>query len=270
MKRALLAPVLEELRDASQSSLWQMALAMLSLDRVRPFWGELGLRFQHQDETIGAFRRFVSAEQEFPGSGQSRTYVQRLCTLTRRLFAELAEVEGEEAALGLWNWFQTAFTDEPKWHWMWRILLYRLHGETALRQGTRREQARRLTELSDRWSDVVRDLEIRIAHLQKKPMAGWDAQLYRDAQRDCAEYDPLDKLEEALERTAFDRLWAEVTQLLGPREMERLIQWGRTTYAEIQEERKQDEEQRRIDEILGDRKLAARDAVVPPEWRVRN
>lgn len=268
MKRSLLAPMLEELRNPGQWSLWQLGLAVLSLDRTRPFWDEMGLRFRHPNEVQSAVRRFVRAQQELPGHEDSQTYGAKIRTLTRRLLSEIAELEGDGPALGLWNWFLTAYAEEPKWHWMWRILLYHLQGEAPLICRSAKPKARQLALLAESWADFVREVEARSQLARQAPLGRWDKLQYAIAQTDVPQYEPLDQVVEALERVAFDRHWAELVQLLGLPEMERLVRWGRETYAEIEQFR--DDESRALDEILGERALAVRDAIVPPEWRTRN
>ncbi|MHB1845316.1 MAG: hypothetical protein ACYCWW_10845 [Deltaproteobacteria bacterium] len=253
---------LQALGSTGERAEWRLALQFLALDRVLPLWRELGLEFQAPGMVLEAFRRFVRAERRIAYDDDDPAYAKKMRQLTEKLLAELSEIGGPEAARSLCMWFETSYAGEPKWHWMWRILLFHLtpdEGEELARRGMPAEKAKEIVQLGERWRASVDSIEMAITRAKTGPLSPWDRTEYRRSKAEYEEYDPVDGLLEALERPRFDRLWSRAIALLTPREVDLLIAWGRE-YAQGLD--------------LGSGPLAARlsptDAEIPKGWRIRN
>jgi hypothetical protein len=264
-------PILEALKNSERRGHWILALPMLSLDGVHRYWEEMGLRFHHSDRVLSAIRAFVLAEEALTGDPNTKNYSRKVLSLTRILFRDLREAEGDrhrgdQAIFALWNWFQLACDEESKWHWMWRILLYHLPDVALAPWGLPREKAAAVAALAERFASGENQLDAELGHLKAQTRSDWDVARQGYYARDGIDADVIDNLTEALGRIQFDRFWAEVVNLLTLPEMDVLVRWGRHHAAEI--EAWKDDEARKTDAILGHRALRVHDAIVPAECRV--
>ncbi len=254
---------LEAFAEASERVEWRLALQYLALDRVMPLWPELGLSFRLPGLVLEAFRRFVRAERRLPDDGDRPVYARKVRRLTEKLLAEIAEQGGPEEARALCAWFEAACAHEPKWHWMWRILLFHLtrdEGEELRRRGLPEEKALEIVQIGERWRASVDSIESAISRAKQEPLTPWDRNEYRRSQAEVADYDPVDGLLEAFERPRFDRLWARVIGLLDAREVNLLVAWGKDFAAGIE-----------FDQAVPPAaRLSPSDAEIPVGWRVLN
>ncbi|MHB8420079.1 MAG: hypothetical protein ACYDCL_18545 [Myxococcales bacterium] len=257
--------MLKALEDDHLRADFESTMSVLSLDAARPFWKDLGLGFKDETAAFEAVRRFVEERDEL-ALLEDEDYDKDVRALAWKLFGELGIVEGEAKVRGLWNWFEVAGRMEPKWHWMWRILLYLYDGVSGgelLGRGVPRAKAEKLLEISFIWSEWVDDLEKRIDAEGAKPATAWDKQQTSQFQMETeTENRPYDALQEMIERPRFDKLWTKVMALLTPKEMDILLRWGKARYALIEDPKAKEE--------LGDYALSASDALIPPEMRTRN
>ncbi len=258
--------MLKALEDDDLRADWESTLSVLSLDAAHPFWKDLALGFKHEAEVFAAVRRFVTDRDMMTMDETDEDYPKAVRDRCWMLFGEIGLLEGEGPVRALWNWFEVAGRMEPKWHWMWRILLYLYDGPAGgelLGRGMPRGKAEKLLELSFMWSDWVDDLEKRIDAAGEKPPSAWDKNQTVTFQLETdTESRPFDALQEMIERPHFDKIWTKVMALLTPKEMDILLRWGKARYALIEDPKAKEE--------LGDYALSAHDALIPPEMRTRN
>ncbi|HUB09985.1 MAG TPA: hypothetical protein VMB50_23480 [Myxococcales bacterium] len=257
--------LLKALEDDDLRADFESTMSVLSLDAARSFWKDLGLGLKDEDAAFAAVRRFVEARDEL-ALLEDDDYPEQVRWLAWTLFGEIGVVEGEARVRALWNWFEVAGRMEPKWHWMWRILLYLYDGAAGgelLGRGMPRAKAEKLLEISFVWSDWVDDLEKRIDAEGEKPATAWDKHQNTLFQLETeTENRPYDALQEMIERPRFDKLWTKVMALLSPKEMDILLRWGKARYALVEDPKAKEE--------LGEYALSASDALIPPEMRTRN
>ena len=261
---------LAELNDDAVVRRFVGAMELLALDRVRPFWIELGLKFERADIVLGAIRGFAVAFREIEdedGFEDDPFALETVPDHARHLFRAIQLSEGDEAVETLWNWFETVFGNEPSWSWGWRILLYHwsdLESEQLLRWGFGADHARQSLTLAQEWVEIVDDIQARVTNAEREPLHGWDAEAdrrYREQMPEHAETsteDSLAGLTESLERRCFGRLWGRLVRQLTIPEMDAMMRWGRRKAQELE---------------FGDIEVegeSAPEAEVPAEWRVQN
>jgi hypothetical protein len=269
---------LEELTDEDVVRRFVGAMELLSLDRVRSFWLELGLKFDRADIVLGAIRSFAvafRAIEDEDGYEDDPFALEEVPNHARRLFSTLRLSEGEQSVETLWNWLETGYGNEPSWSWGWRILLYHwseLEPENLVRWGFTAEHARQSLRLAEEWVEIVDDIQARVSNAEQEPLQGWDAEADRrfreqmkkhaeeegEAEPEFSPEDSLAGLTEALERRYFGRVWARLVRLLTIPEMEAALRWGRRKAQELE---------------FGDIEVpgeASPEAEVPAEWRVQN
>jgi hypothetical protein len=257
--------LLKALEDDDLRADFESTMSVLSLDAAKPFWKDLSLGLKDEDAAFAAVRRFVEARDD-AALLEEDDCPEQVRALAWTLFGEIGIVEGEARVRALWNWFEVAGRMEPKWHWMWRILLYLYDGAAGgelLGRGMPRAKAEKLLEISCVWSDWVDDLEKRIDAEGEKPATAWDKHQNALFQMETeTENRPYDALQEMIERPRFDKLWTKVMALLTPKEMDILLRWGKARYALVEDPKAKEE--------LGEYALSASDALIPPEMRTRN
>ncbi len=272
---------LEELNDETVLRRFVGAMDLLALDRVRPFWIELGLRFDRGDIVLGAIRAFMTAYRELEDAGDiDEDYLDLELVIghARTLLTVVRLSEGDEAVETFWNWFDATYGNEPSWSWGWRILLYHwaeLDLQQLVRWGFTADHARQALGVAEEWVQVVDDISARVSAAEQEPRRGWDADAERRFRKEMAAQveaggeavgadleisneDSLAALTESLERRSFGRIWARLVRLITIPEMEVLMRWGRRKAEELEFEGI---------EIEGE---SAPEAEVPAEWRLQN
>ncbi len=259
--------ILKALHESEVRESWEATLELLSLDRARPFWKDLGLPLKDPDEAFAAVRRFISSRESLDMDMTEDDDEAKLLWRSWRFLGELGLSQGEAAVRALWDWAQASGENEPRWHWMWRILLYHLGKETPAdieSWAIPAKKAGPLIAIGGEWVRWIDDLEARLERAKQEKKTTWDETRNSEYQfaNDDDEGDLFDALQVALEWIPFDRHWARVVALLSPDEMEALIRWGKARYADLQDPESDEEP----DELA----LTPKDAIVPLEMRMRN
>lgn len=215
---------------------WEMALLLVSLERVVPLWEALGLRFAASGRVLELIRSFVREQQQLAASPDD-SYPARLKSMLRRLLDAIAACEGEAGAERLRHWVEHSFIvhrRSPRWLGVWRSLLTRIDASqepVLVRLTMPPEKARLLVELSEQWarrSDTVDEI---VARAESLPLAGWDEQQYRLYRRESPLVSPLDYLSSHLRAVHFAAVWAQISETLSARELDVLNTWGQITTA---------------------------------------
>ncbi|WP_437875471.1 hypothetical protein [Sorangium sp. So ce513] len=219
-------------RDLAQPDVfyaYTTAIRLLSLDRVTPFWPDLGLRIDGVEATKTAARRCVRAEIELEALGDDDG------TMAAHIAAFLTDVErsqGTAAAAQLRAWIeeQVFFLGlEPEWQMMWHVLVAWLPHRKEHRVasfGLPLGKVTKLFEIARAWVETVDALDRRVAEADALPLEGWDAEVYATYRGDDPDLSPLAALSQRLTVPAFERTWGAIRRLLGPAEMDALERWG--------------------------------------------
>jgi hypothetical protein len=221
---------------------WGTALLLVSLDRVTPFWREMGLHFSDPARAKAVVRRFVREQQELTMIG-APGYAAQVSERLTCLFDDLAALEGNANADRLRDWIEQRYVryqlPEEAWRDAWKSLLtwIDVSQEPLLAElGIPEDKARALVDLSDQWSRLTDSLEEQIEEADSEPLDGWDGEQYQFYQRETPVISPLDSLSNYLSTSRFTGIWEEILRVLGRPEMDALNDWGQlicVTYTTI-------------------------------------
>jgi hypothetical protein len=222
-----------DLRNLDVSYAYTTAVRLLSLDRVTPFWPELGLRIDGVEEVKAAARRCFRAEMELEAlEDDERDYDGMLAVYIEAFLTDVERTQGTTAAAQLRAWIEERVFFlglEPEWQMMWQVLvawLPRRKEHRVASFGLPLGKIARLFEIARAWSDTADALDRRIAEADALPLEGWDAEVYAAYRDDDPDRSPLAGLSQRLTLVAFDRTWGAIRRLLGPAEMDALERWG--------------------------------------------
>ena len=167
-------------------------------------------------------------------------HIDRLQALAKVCFRQLNETAGTQDAECIARWLtgpvlgaatDPNWEDQPKWHYAWTRLFYRLGDEDPNLLASTYEipdkTARRIIEIAAHFVSEVRANSERVEAADHDPLSGWDAIAYADYRWECTELSPLDGLGGHLRYISFDRAWADVIRCTRPSDLHALIQWGR-------------------------------------------
>jgi hypothetical protein len=231
-----------EINDLSTLYHWGTALLLVSLDRVTPFWGEMGLHFSDPARAKAVVRRFVLEQQELTMIG-GPAYAAQVSERLTCMFADLAALEGKANAGRLRDWIEQRYVrfqlPEEAWRDAWKSLLTWIDAsqEPLLAElGIPEEKARSLVDLSDQWSRLSDALEEQIEEADSESLEGWDGEQYRLYQRETPVISPLDSLSNYLSTSRFTGIWGEILRVLSRPQRDALNDWGQlicATYTTI-------------------------------------
>ncbi|KYF88539.1 hypothetical protein BE20_44830 [Sorangium cellulosum] len=222
-----------DLRDPHVSYAYTTAVRLLSLDRVTPFWPDLGLRIDDVEEVKTAARRFVRAEIAIEAlDDDERDYDGMIAVHIAAFLADMERSQGTTAAAQVRAWIEERFFvlgQEPDWRMMWHVLVawlpYRKEHRVAS-FGLPLGKIAKLVEIARAWADAADALDRRIGEAEALPLEGWDAEAYAAYRGDDPDLSPLTGLSLHLAAVVFERTWGAIQRLLGPAEMDALERWG--------------------------------------------
>ena len=101
-----------DLRDSKVSYAYETVILLLSLDRVTPFWPDLGLQIEHIDEVKEAARRSVRvlmalhAKALDPEESEDLDAPSPVWAQITAFLADVAQVEGAMAPVQIRTWIE--------------------------------------------------------------------------------------------------------------------------------------------------------------------
>ncbi|KYF76197.1 hypothetical protein BE11_29065 [Sorangium cellulosum] len=209
------------------------AIRLLSLDRVTPFWPDLGLRLDGVEAVKTAARRCVRAEIELEAlEDDERDDDGMMAAHIAAFLTDVERSQGTAAAAQLRAWIEERVFFlglEPEWQMMWHVLVAWLPHRKEHRVasfGLPLGKVAKLFEIARAWAETVDALDRRVAEADALPLEGWDAEVYATYRGDDPDLSPLAGLSQRLTAPAFERTWGAIRRLLGPAEMDALERWG--------------------------------------------
>ncbi len=116
-----------DLLDLDVSYAYTHAVRLLSLDRVTPFWPDLGLRIDDIEAVKTAARRCVRAEIAIEAlDDEERDYERMIAVHIAAFLAEVERSQGTAAAAQIRAWIEERYfvLDRlPDWRTMWQVLV---------------------------------------------------------------------------------------------------------------------------------------------------
>ncbi|XXT24771.1 hypothetical protein WME94_24885 [Sorangium sp. So ce429] len=226
-----------DLHDHDVSYAYTTAVRLLSLDRVTPFWPDLGLQIDDVEEVKTAARRCVRAEIAIEAlNDDERDHDGMIAVHLAAFLADVGRTQGKAAAAQLRAWIEERFFvlgEEPDWRTLWHVLvawLPRRKEHRVASFGLPLGKIAKLFEIGRAWAETADALDRRIAEAEALPLEGWDAEAYAAYRGDDPDLSPLAGLSLHLSALAFERTWGTIQRLLSPAEMDALERWG---YAEV-------------------------------------
>ncbi|WP_437746977.1 hypothetical protein WMF39_19325 [Sorangium sp. So ce1504] len=212
---------------------YRTAIRLLSLDRVTPFWPDLGLRLDGVEEVKTAARRCFRAEIELEAlEDDERDFDGMMAVHIAAFLTDVERTQGTAAAAQLRAWIEERVYFlglEPEWQMMWHVLvawLPRRKEDRVASFGLPLGKVAKLFEIARAWAETADALDRRIAEADALPLEGWDAEAYAAYRRDDPDLSALAGLSQRLAAPAFERTWGAIRRLLGPAEMDALERWG--------------------------------------------
>ncbi|WP_437872900.1 hypothetical protein [Sorangium sp. So ce363] len=212
---------------------YRTAIRLLSLDRVTPFWPDLGLRLDGVEEVKTAARRCFRAEIELEAlEDDERDFDGMMAVHIAAFLTDVDRTQGTAAAAQLRAWIEERVFFlglEPEWQMMWHVLvawLPRRKEDRVASFGLPLGKVAKLFEIARAWAETADALDRRIAEADALPLEGWDAEAYAAYRRDDPDLSALAGLSQRLAAPAFERTWGAIRRLLGPAEMDALERWG--------------------------------------------
>ncbi|XXY49351.1 hypothetical protein WME91_56010 [Sorangium sp. So ce269] len=222
-----------DLDDLDVSYAYTTAVRLLSLDRVTPFWPDLGLRIDDVEEVKTAARRCVRAEIALEAlDDDERDHDGMIAVHLAAFLADVERTQGTTAAAQLRAWIEERFFvlgQEPDWRTMWQVLvawLPRRKEHRVASFGLPLDKVAKLFEIARAWAETADALERRIGEAEALPLEGWDAEAYAACRGDNPDLSPLTGLSLHLAALAFERTWGKIQRLLSPAEMDAIERWG--------------------------------------------
>ncbi|WP_437803082.1 hypothetical protein [Sorangium sp. So ce693] len=222
-----------DLLDLNVSYAYTSAVRLLSMDRVTPFWPDLGLRIDDVEPVKTAARRCVRAEIAIEAlDDEERDYEGMIAVHIAAFLAEVERSQGTAAAAQIRAWIEERYfvLDRlPDWRTMWQVLvvwLSRRKEHRVARFGLPLDKIAKLLQIARAWAETEDALERRIEEAEALPLEGWDAEAYAAYRGDDSDLSPLTALSQHLSALEFERTWGAIRRLLGPAEMDALDRWG--------------------------------------------
>jgi hypothetical protein len=220
---------------------WHLIFTLLSLDRVRPFWNQMGLDLSEVFIIQEVARSFVNEYRQIEGQIDLSTEerVTQHKSLIDKTFDSLRKELGEKGSKKLFDWGQINFPYESKSDadaFMWRRLLRRLAGLSALSY-----PLVPLAFPSDLQESIkaailrhLGDPEVLHNHLrsvEETPASAWDASIYANYTPQAS---PLDWVENTIEYANTRKTWQEIEKILPEDKVEIFQEWAKKQ-AEVME-----------------------------------
>lgn len=205
---------------------WRRLVAILTLDRVKPFFPDLGLGFVPMETVQKVLRQWLHRYLAAEASGNPRPPVAELMLA---LAAELGEDDAErfgrqaqdayfladDAPLNRWRRWMTRWSRRPD---LWQELRLPAERSEALRQAC-------LRATSEETVLAAADA------LQAQPLSDWDLGVFAALGFDDDENDPLTSVTLTINRLNFRRFWQELHRVLNEREKQVLLENARRLVA---------------------------------------
>lgn len=220
-----------KIADIDTLLLWENALLLLSLNRVAPFWPDIGIRAADDPVIRGAIQTFLAAQQARQYDDTMAIYFRATSAGLDAMFTRI-RTAGEENAAAVRDWVVSTyavFIAKERWYETWQVLFLRLAEGNLSQlsgQGISNDKLVALKELVEEWRDRESAIDDRIQAADEAPLVGWDAQQYARARRESPTASPLDSLSNFLNNFAFSIVWARLVRLLLPWELVVLNRWG--------------------------------------------
>jgi hypothetical protein len=218
--------------DIATLQQWQRVLMILSLDRVTPFWEDMGVHLSESERVKDLLRDLVTEQQRQPLDADMVVYPRQICGLIDATLDRIAEVEGDEGANGLAEWIALTYLpnlERERWYETWRILFLRLAEGNISQlsgQGISDEKLSSLTALVTRWQERIAQVDDRLDQADALPLTGWDGRQYSLYRHETPDISPLDYVSSFLNNYTFAPFWQGLVELLSPGEMSVLDRWG--------------------------------------------
>jgi hypothetical protein len=205
---------------------WRHLVAILTLDRVKPFFPDLGLGFVPPDTAQRILRQWLHRYLAAEVLGNP---TPRVVELIRALAAEFGENEAErfgrqaqggyflahDAPLNRWRRWMSGWSRRPE---LWQQLGMPAERSEALRQAC----------LKATSGDAVIAAEDAVL---AQPLSDWDLGVYAALGFDDDESAPLSSVVLTIGRIRFLRFWRELDQVLSERERQTLLENARRMVA---------------------------------------
>ncbi|MDY6993350.1 MAG: hypothetical protein SVR94_12220 [Pseudomonadota bacterium] len=214
---------------------WQTALVLLSLDRVKPLWEQVGLNFNFPNEVLQCIRFYVLEQQKLEeyanNTDDDLDYTPKEINLIDDLLMKVQKLEGNEEVCLLRDWIENDFVacDRAEvWLKSWRMLFLRLARSQApdLLDKIPADKHRQLVELAKSWEQEYDEIAEQIEQTEAQPLVGWDGKQYEIYRYETPDISPIDSWSLYLKCRAFKKVWQKVINLLNIEEMEHLNHWG--------------------------------------------
>lgn len=217
-----------EINDFDTEYLLKRCLLLLSLDRVRQFWDDMDLGFDHRDQVQDAFKHFI-AEQQKLDFDNDPDYLKNFSGLLRELFGEIGKIEGEKGVEIIEAWIESFKRQQKYYSWIscWYAFFIKLdenQENVLVRLGIPEEKVEKIAEIARRYVIIAGCYLDKEEAADNEAFTEWDKQQYEIYQREGDNITPLDHL--TLKNKSFFEIWLEITSLLTDEEMEILNQWG--------------------------------------------
>lgn len=217
------------LKGTREDSRWNPLFMLLSMERVEPFFAEMGLDLPNLQAVRECARRLIKEYND--GSGNASWYE----ALLQRTFECISQTAGEEAAGLLYRWAVIQFpyhSDQYYAAHAWERLLRWLggiHKGKVLPLALPEDKLVRIKKaVIEQFGDDYRDLRDRIRQVDQQPALGWEEYLYRIYREGGpSDVSPLDILLDAISHYRFTNVWSIVKSILTAGEMQVLLDWGR-------------------------------------------
>ena len=219
--------------DATDAARWHTIFMLLGMERVAPFWADMGLTVPPSPPAQEAARAFVRGYRAIENDPTLPTD-RRLAAyqdLLDRTLARLDTEAGPETARAIADWGTGTFpydSGADGLAFVWRFLLRRLAGvggeayplvPPPLPAPTLDRVRRAITtHLGDAAA-----LRRRLQGAEAAPRTDWEEQIYATYTPGAS---PLDWVENTVEFVRTRAAWREIAALLSDDELERLRQWG--------------------------------------------
>lgn len=209
--------------------LWHTVFELLSLERARAFWPEMGLSLAdpHAERVQSVAHSFMEQYQNSKG-GETEYRI-----LLRQTFDQLAHATDQNTAQQLYQWGMYLFSPKgvaPGAAFIWGVLLRHLAGSESKRNDVLPVPLpeHKVNDIIQAVRDHLGDyllLEQRVEDLGKLPRTESEQIVYQAYEEPCS---PLDSLAGAIDHYRLRQTWHKIKSLLSDDEMKVLLEWGKS------------------------------------------
>ena len=215
--------------DYDTRFLWEKALLLLSLDRVRPFWDEMGVQFSFPEQVQAAVRDFITEKQKL-NLDNDPDYLKKISLYINKVFSDVIRIEGDKGAETIYDWIENFILRDESSNWVsaWYGYFVRDLDESQapvlIRLGLSDEKTHGLLDLTNQYCKIANDIGDRIDEAENQTFSEWESIQYQIYQRESPDISPLDYLD--LDKMMFFEIWHKILLLLNRHEMDILNEWG--------------------------------------------